>query len=421
MQLNTLSVRNIKGIKWVDIDFQSLGHAIVIAGKNGAGKSSLIDAIQYLFAGGRAIPDDVIRHGEQEATINATLEDGSTIEKTFTPTGVRIMVKDPQGIPLTSPQTILNKLILSENKIPLLFDPNQFASLPAKDMLEMLKTTLGIDTNEQDTAYQEFYDKRGEANRDLKKAQHARESLNPPTNIPSYNMEELLNERKRRETNAVIIRQRQDKLQACRDRIAELKEELQQQEAKEREIIETPLPIREPVEEIDNLIKEAETAATARAVIEQATKLDQEISALQQDIAGYENTMEKIKEAKKDALKKVETFPIPGLKITDTGITINDTLPENLSQGEKLRLGINAAIAMQPELKILLVRDASVLDEDSLQEVIHDAEKHNTTILLEVVGDAPQNTPSLYITNGQWKEQQAKSDEEAGRLSGALG
>lgn len=422
MKLEDLSVENIKGIKRIDLNFETLGHAVVIAGKNGAGKSSLIDAVQYLFAGARAIPDDVIRHGAREGEISATLEDGTTIEKKFTPKGMRITVKDGNGVPVKAPQTILNKLIEGENGgKALLFDPNKFATLPSKEMLEMLKSILNIDTTEIDKQYETIYTERTELNRDLKKLKARREAIKVPTNIPEHNLDALLAERKRRQEVIDTANKRKLELQLCRENIKRLEEQLNKEREREKELMSQGIPIIEPVEQIDEMIAQAQKAAEDMALARQAAELDEEILAAEQAVEEHNDVLEAIKKTKQDMLSKVEQIPIPGLAVTEDGLTINGVTPENLSQGEKLRLGINAALAMQPELKILLVRDASLLDEDSLNKVIEDAKQHDTTILLEIVSGNPNTAAaSVYITEGEWIKQKEESEKEARELEAAL-
>ena len=54
-----LKVQNVKKI--VAVQVNDLGNSVTVGGKNGNGKSSLLDSIMYALSGGKSQPDEVIR------------------------------------------------------------------------------------------------------------------------------------------------------------------------------------------------------------------------------------------------------------------------------------------------------------------------------------------------------------------------
>ena len=50
-RIHKLSIKNFRSIKELEIDFNNLGKVIFITGDNGSGKSSIIDALQYVLLG----------------------------------------------------------------------------------------------------------------------------------------------------------------------------------------------------------------------------------------------------------------------------------------------------------------------------------------------------------------------------------
>ena len=63
----TLSAENFKILKAVEI--HPSGEMIEICGRNGNGKSSVLDVITSALCGAEAIPDAPVRHGKTKAEI----------------------------------------------------------------------------------------------------------------------------------------------------------------------------------------------------------------------------------------------------------------------------------------------------------------------------------------------------------------
>jgi Recombinational DNA repair ATPase (RecF pathway) len=91
MRLSSLEVREFRGIRCLNLNFSSDG--ILVYGPNGVGKSSIIQAIEFLLTGevsnvtgtgtGRKSPTDDIHHREaspEECEVTATFEaDGTAV------------------------------------------------------------------------------------------------------------------------------------------------------------------------------------------------------------------------------------------------------------------------------------------------------------------------------------------------------
>ena len=68
-----LSAENVMGVKAVEISPD--GAVIVIGGKNGQGKSSVLNSIMMALGGKKAIPRKPIRDGEKKAEIMVELDE----------------------------------------------------------------------------------------------------------------------------------------------------------------------------------------------------------------------------------------------------------------------------------------------------------------------------------------------------------
>ena len=64
MKITKIKIRNLFGIKETELD----GRSIEISGKNGTGKTSVIDSIRYALTN-KSDRDYIIRNGESEGEI----------------------------------------------------------------------------------------------------------------------------------------------------------------------------------------------------------------------------------------------------------------------------------------------------------------------------------------------------------------
>jgi DNA repair exonuclease SbcCD ATPase subunit len=94
-----------------------------------------------------------------------------------------------------------------------------------------------------------------------------------------------------------------------------------------------------------------------------------------------------IDEEKREKLSKAE-FPVPGLSLGEHGVTMNGLPLEQASHAEVLQVSLAVAMALNPRLRVLLIRDGEKLDKDSLELVAQFAVKHNAQVWLEVATSA---------------------------------
>jgi ABC-type glutathione transport system ATPase component len=143
------------------------------------------------------------------------------------------------------------------------------------------------------------------------------------------------------------------------------------------------------VEQINNRVRDnvarqqlADNLAAAKAKAEDLTKKIKQLDA---------ERVELIASAK---------FPVPGLGFSDDGVPTYQGIPlEQASGAQKIRVGMAVALAMNPKLKIVLVRDASLLDSDNMAIIAEMAEAAGAQVWLERVGTA--DAGAVIIEDGE--------------------
>ena len=161
MKIIQLEAQNVKRLKAIEI--RPDGNLVVIGGKNGAGKSSVLDSIAYVLGGKDAIPSQPVRKGEKKATVVCEL-DNLIVKRTITATGGgTLTVENKEGAVFKSPQAMLDALCGE-----LTFDPLEFSRMSARKQAETLKGLVGLDFSELENERQSLYDERTRINTDGK-------------------------------------------------------------------------------------------------------------------------------------------------------------------------------------------------------------------------------------------------------------
>lgn len=134
MRIASVSIENVKGIRSAAFP---LGSVTVIKGANGTGKTSIVDAISSVFAGGH--DPDLIRQGADKAVVVLTLDDGTTIRKVITPKNSTLDITTAQGLKVTKPAAWVAQLASGFQ-----FDPIAFLEADSKKRTQFLLEAMPI-------------------------------------------------------------------------------------------------------------------------------------------------------------------------------------------------------------------------------------------------------------------------------------
>lgn len=187
MKITRLVVRNFRGIEAQDIDVPPTG--AVVRGRNGAGKTSVLNAIRAALAG-RDIGPDAVRLGADKAEILVDLDD-LTVRRVITPKSSTVTVSRGDAV-FKKPQTLLTELLGTAALDPLEFylaKPAErralvLAAMPVAvtpEQLAVWAPGIQVDTSGHglevvDRAHRIAYDQRTAANAQAKAAKAAWDS-----------------------------------------------------------------------------------------------------------------------------------------------------------------------------------------------------------------------------------------------------
>jgi hypothetical protein len=97
-------------------------------------------------------------------------------------------------------------------------------------------------------------------------------------------------------------------------------------------------------------------------------------------------------------------LPFQGLALTPDGVILLDGLPFNqASDADQLRASVGLAMAANPKLRVILVREGSLLDDDSMKLLTEIATERQYQIWIERVGR--DNPIAFEMSEGRLREQ----------------
>lgn len=408
MVIKFLECDNIKRVKAVRIDPTT--PLVIIGGNNAQGKTSVIDAIEFALGGKSRVPSEPVRRGERKAHIVVDMTD-IVVKRTFADDGgTTLIVESKDGARFNRPQDMLDKLVGT-----LSFDPHEFIRLPMKDQAKLLRELVGIDFTDLDQQRKDLYEERTLVNRQVKQAEGGVASAAHHPNAPSIEVDVAKVSQELQaaiNTNGSADSAERNQSSAA-DRCKEIDEEVARLEGSiatlkaERE---TKASIASgqanPVARIDLAPIQAKlhnAEAINRQVRDNANRvtlkkqLDQHI-AKSSEISTQIDSIDRVK----GEMLAEAKFPVAGLSFNDDGVLLNGLPFDQASGAEQLRTSVAMGLALNPQLKVLLVRDGSLLDENSMAILKEMAEKSEAQVWLERVGEGAEC--SVVIEDGMVKE-----------------
>lgn len=383
-KIKKLEAKNFK--KLIQVQIEAGQSVIRIGGQNANGKSSVLDAIAGALGGEKLCPEEPIRRGETQALARVTLDDGLVAERRWERlrdgrVKTKLEVRAPDGRALPSPQGVLDKLIGR-----LSFDPEAFARSEPRKQLELLRAVTGINLAEHDNRRADLYAQRTDVNRELKAAESACLDLaSLPAPGEPVSVAALLDEQREALEASEQRRELERKAKSAREaaeqlslRIGDMKRQLVMLEAEHKRSAATAdsadvellmLEDAPDLAAIQRRILEAQTVNEENAARQR--KLDEraERTRLRDELAEQSKRLSsdiEVIDAEKAAILAEAKFPVPALGFGEAGVTFNGLPLEQASSAEKLRVSMAMGLALNPQLRVVQIRNASLLDETSL-------------------------------------------------------
>ena len=147
MKISKLKIENLFGIEQLELD----GKSVELTGTNGAGKSSVLDAIRLALTN-NSKRKYIVKNGETEGRVLVKLDDGTTIDrKKRTDKSDYKSIKDVNGNEINSPETFLKDIFT-----PLQLEPVEFLSMSEKEQNRILLNLIEFNKDKKEFIQEKF-------------------------------------------------------------------------------------------------------------------------------------------------------------------------------------------------------------------------------------------------------------------------
>lgn len=421
-----LHVENVKRL--VAVDIRPTGNTVTLTGKNGAGKSSVLDAIAYALGGAALLPEEPMRRGTSHAVVRVDLGELRVERKWTESGGSTLTVTAADGTRCPSPQAILDALVGK-----LTFDPTEFCRMKPQARAEILLRLLGIGDQlaQLKARHDNLYAERTDCNRELKQvesalalADHAGPTEDPglPVDVAALMAEcrrletgnrmhtearaELVRLREQAGRHAAMVQRVRETIATIERQLASAREDLAEQERHASLATAQVVTCTSQVEAlidadlgpIQDQILGAEKHNTAVRLWSERQQRTSARDAKLREVARVTHQLDQAAEEKRSLIAGA-TFPVPGLTADLDGVYLDGVPFGQGSQAQQLAASLEVGWALNPALKVMMVRDASLLDDDSLDAVRASAEAHDGQLWLERV-KADEGEAAILIEAG---------------------
>lgn len=392
MNIVGLQAENFKHVKSINIEIPQDTNEIQIIGGNDQGKSSFMDSVAAALGGAKSTVLEQIRHGEEKATIVVKLYNGEegllTVTKVFRKDKKPSLIikSDDKNVTFNSPQEVLDGFIGA-----LSFDPTEFFNMKPEKQYDTLKDMLGL--NEIDTLEAQNkvdFDKRTNVNRELKNKQTQINAFKfaYPLIEKLINTDLLVNKLQKindkNQENNLNLQKKSQILERITEKVKQLKK--LQQEIDQLTVEHHNIQVVEFIdgEDIKKEIKEAGLKNNEFKDRIELKALTIQIETLEKESTALTANMDK-RSQKKFKLLSDTKMPILGLTLNDKVIRYNDTILQDCATSEKMKISFGIAASLNPNLKVIFLRNAALVDKKNLA-VIRDLAKEKGYVLwLELI------------------------------------
>lgn len=421
-----LHAENIKRISVVNIT--PTGDLVEISGGNDQGKTSVLDAIEMALAGADAVPAVPIRRGSRNARVAVTLGDGGKaeliVERKFTAGGNRagyLSITTPDGMQPLKAQTMLDGLLGA-----LSMDPLEFSRMePVKQFAVLRKLApIAVDIDALDRRRAVLYESRTDANRNAKRHQSAADTIGFPADLPETapDVQSILDELAGVDAINADIRLRLrllDEARAmsarCAKRVDELKllydtalKDRASADASLKALEDTTIePLIEP-KAVQARLADAQAIARYCGLRERKREFEAAAKAEVDDSDKITAAIDGIDKLKAEAIGAAK-MPVDGLSFGNNEVLYNGLPLSQASDAGRLLVSTRMAAALNPKLRVIRIRDGSLLDSTSMAVLKTFAETSNLQIWIERVGAGT----GVVIEDGHVKGQEELAEAHA--------
>lgn len=421
-KIEYIAVKNFKGIK--ELEVSNLSRFVAVFGKNGAGKTSFIEAIKSAIKADRGI-NSKVRIGEDKGEIEVKFED--FVIKRIVGDGGKLIVEH-NGELVKQPQAWLDGVFKWT-----IGDPQKFINLHNKEKIKYLLETQGkklefdelekqreVKFEERTNLHRTYLAKKEEVEKTDTSAFEVLENTSVDTTALQNQLKEaeakntaILELKNRIEKGESLLEQKQQEQKAITEQIESVERQIEALQKKKADLE------NQHEEKIEYIGKVAEQLIDLKEEYEKAEKIDtteilaqleahnqslaknaeikakkelynQQVQArneLQAQWKELDNMVKAIEEQQNDLIKDLNLSYQLKLEEGIMYVFVHENrIPlDELNTAQQLEIGVDICLSGPNEIKIITIENANALDPNTLERVREKIESNQAQCFLETV------------------------------------
>lgn len=421
--INELQVENLKRIKAVKLEPSASG-LTVIGGKNGQGKTSVLDAIAWALGGEKFRPGNPARGGAlTPPNLHVELSNGIIVERRGQNSSLKVI--DSTG--KKSGQRLLNEFIST-----LALDLPSFMHASEAEKSKALLQIIGVGDKlmEMDRKEEQLYNQRKEVGRIADRKKKAAEEMPFYPNMPAkpVSVSDLLKEQQdilarngendRKRINAREMQERfmraESNYKAAMEALKAAEDTLRKARADAEVAAKSAQDLQdESTAELEENLRNVEVMN--EKIRANAAKGGAELEAnnLQQEYEGLTEQIESVRSDRADLLKEAD-LPLPGLSVQDGHLLYKGEPWDGMSGAEQLKVAVAIIRKLNPECGFVLIDKLEQMDTDTLREFGKWLEDEGLQVIATRVSTGDEC--SIIIEDGMVKDDESAVKPQASKF-----
>lgn len=379
VKINSLELENVKRIKAVKLEPTANG-LTVVGGKNGQGKTSVLDSIAWALGGNSFKPSNPHRDGSMsDPHLKVTLSNGLIVERKGK--SGTLKVTDPSG--KKAGQTLLDEFV---DKLAL--NLPKFMNMNNKEKANTLLQIVGVGEelgkldNLENKLKQERLATGQIANQKEKYAKELEEFDNVPDELIDISeMIDQINEMQAENEKVIKERGELENMQSKSEQLkADIEEETHRLEKLKTQLNELNKAYEErmaknkrqglslyDVTPLQNSLSEAEAVNQKIRSNQEKAKAIEEAKTYKKQYAEYTRKIKKVQDDRISLLNNSD-LPLEGLGVENGELTYNGQKWDGMSGSEQLKVSTAIVEKLNPKCGFVLIDKLEQMDTDTLKE-----------------------------------------------------
>lgn len=370
VKINSLEIENVKRIKAVKLEPTANG-LTVIGGRNGQGKTSVLDAIAWALGGEKYKPSSAAREGAySDPILHIELSNGLVVERRGKNSSLKVI--DPNGN--KSGQQLLNSFISA-----LALDLPKFMNATDKEKADILLQIIGVGDQlaQLESEESRLYNQRTAIGRIADQKQKYAEELQCWENVPDapVSASELISRQQK-------ILAKNGENQRKRQHLHEIEQQYEQIKWQYSEILEKKKHIEnelliaqkaaenlfdEPTEELEHDIAAVDALNVKIRDNLNKEHAEEEAKSYRQEYSSLTDQITAIRQQKQDLLLSAD-LPLDGLSVEAGKLLYHGRQWDSMSGSEQLRVAAAIVRKLNPQCGFVLLDKLEQMDNDTLSE-----------------------------------------------------